>query len=365
MYLIGQVGQADVTHRRRIQDHTARSRLAPRQKPYWRQLSEGAHIGYYRGKRKGTWFARFFCEQRKDYVSSAIGEADDTRDADELEIFTYKQAFDRALRWIDLARTGVTAPEPVRVVLPANDGELTVGSAVDAYIALCDARRSNRAGRALHSDAYYTLTRFVRVDALATIALTRLTVSDLQAWQLRIQRSRASSIQRVVNDLKAALNATFRKHRDKLPSDLPVTIEYGLKVESTELLVSVARENQILTDDQVRRVVAAAIARDEDLGRLVVLLAATGARFSQLARMRVGDVQADYGRVLVPQSFKGKKRSVEYTRVQVGADTLAALATVTAGRPPSAPLLEHWRMRQTGPMAWERVERGPWMASRR
>ncbi|MDB5577711.1 MAG: hypothetical protein JWR80_2887 [Bradyrhizobium sp.] len=347
----------------RIQDRTARGRLEARNKPYWRQLSEGAHIGYRRGKRKGTWFARYHCENTSAYVSSAIGEADDHCEADDVEVFTYKQAFDRALRWIELARKGVTAPEPVRIVLPANDGDLTVGSAVDAYVALRDARRSNRAGRELHSDAYYTLTRFVRVDPVATIALTRLTVSDLQAWQLRIQRSRASSIQRVVNDLKAALNAVFRKHRDKLPSDLPVTIEYGLKVESTEMLVSVARENQILTDDQVRRVVAAAIALDEDLGRLVVLLAATGARFSQIARMRVGDVQADYGRVLVPQSFKGKKRSVEYTRVQVGTDTLAALAPVIVERPASAPLLEHWRMRQTAPMEWERVERGAWMAS--
>jgi integrase len=347
----------------RIQDRTARGRLEVRNKPYWRQLSEGAHIGYRKGARKGTWFARFHCETSNAYVSSAIGEADDTRDADDLDIFTYKQAFERAQRWIELARKGTALAEPVKIVMPQDHGDLTVGRAVDAYVALRDARRSHRAGRALHSDAYYTLTRFVRADLLANVSLTRLTVSDLQAWQLRIQRSRASSIQRVVNDLKAALNAAFRLHREKLPGDLPVTIEYGLKVESTEMLVSVARENQILTDEQVRRVVAAAIGVDEDLGRLVVLLAATGARFSQIARMRVGDVQAEYLRVLVPQSFKGKKRSVEYTRVQVGADTLATLAPITTGRPAAAPLLERWRLRQTAPMEWERVERGPWATS--
>lgn len=126
------------------------------------------------------------------------------------------------------------------------------------------------------------------------------------------------------------------------------------------MLVSIARENQILSDDQVRRVVAAAIAIDEDFGRLVVLLAATGARFSQIARMRVGDVQPEFSRLLVPQSFKGKKRAVEYTRVQIGDDTLAALSKVIVDRPASAPLLERWRLRQIGPMAWERVDRGPW-----
>jgi hypothetical protein len=38
----------------------------------------------------------------------------------------------------------------------------------------------------------------------------------------------------------------------------------------------VRRDNQILTDDQVRRVVGAWIAIDEEFGRFVVLLAATG-----------------------------------------------------------------------------------------
>jgi integrase len=40
----------------------------------------------------------------------------------------------------------------------------------------------------------------------------------------------------------------------------------------------------------------------------VVFLAATGARFSQIARMTVGDVQAAQGRLMIPQSFKGRKR---------------------------------------------------------
>lgn len=95
----------------------------------------------------------------------------------------------------------------------------------------------------------------------------------------------------------------------------------------------------------------------------MVLLAATGARFSQIARMTVGDVQAGQGRLMVPQSFKGRKRVLAHIRTPVGADTLAVLAPVVDGRPLSAPLLEHWRHRQTGPMQWERVDRGPWASS--
>lgn len=339
----------------RIQDRTARGRLALRNTPYWRILSEGRHLGYRRGARKGAWVARYFCTERGAYITSSLAEADDVRDADGRDILNYKQAFDAALRWIEIATRGPSA---------TSDPDMTVGDAVDAYITARDARRSSQAGRALHSDAYYTLTRFVLQDSrLPMIRLASLTEGDLRGWQLRMARKKPSSVQRVVNDLKAALNKAFEVHRQVLPGDLPITIKFGLKVDAPEVLLTVARDNQILSDDQVRRVVAAAIAIDEDFGRLIVLLAATGARFSQIARMTVGDVQTEQSRLMVPQSFKGRKRQLQYIRVQVGADTLAALEPVVFGRPASAPLLEHWRHKQIGPMEWVPVERGPWTSS--
>lgn len=339
----------------RIQDRTARAKLAPRDKPYWRILSEGAHIGYYRGKVKGSWAARYHVPERADYVRAVIGEADDRRDADGIEILDYKQAVDKALAWIELQRRGGA---------PQSDPGMTVAAAVDAYIAVRDARRSSRAGRAVKSDAASSLTRYVLEDKkLAVVKLTALVEADLRAWQLRIARKRPSTLQRIVNDLKAALNAAFETHRRVLPADLPIVIKFGLKVDCAEVLTAAARDNQILTDDEVRRIVAAAMALDEDFGRLVVLLAATGARFSQVARMTVGDVQAARGRLMLPQSFKGRKRALSYIRVAVGADTLGVLAPVIADRPPSAPLLEHWRHKQVGPMKWERLDRGPWASS--
>lgn len=151
--------------------------------------------------------------------------------------------------------------------------------------------------------------------------------------------------------------------RRVLPADLPTVIRFGLKLDAPELLTAAARDNQILSDDEVRAIVTAAIALDEDFGRLVVLLAATGARFSQVARMTVGDVQLGQSRLMLPQSFKGRKRTLSYIRIPVGADTIAAIEPVTRGRSLSAPLLEHWRHKQVGPMQWERVDRGPWASS--
>jgi len=128
-----------------------------------------------------------------------------------------------------------------------------------------------------------------------------------------------------------------------------------------------ARENQVLTDEQIRRVVAASLALDEDFGRLVMLLAATGARFAQVQRMRVADVQAEQRRVMVPESYKGRKQAAAHIRVPVGADTLAVLEAATSGRPASAPLLERWRHVQVKTEErrniceiWERGQRGPW-----
>jgi integrase len=145
-----------------------------------------------------------------------------------------------------------------------------------------------------------------------------------------------------------------------LPRDLPTTIRFGLQMEAREVTIARARENQVLPDDEIRAIVAAAQAIDGDFGRLVLVLAATGARFAQVQRLRVGDVQPGQGRIMVPQSFKGGRQQVEYIRVAIGADTLAALAPVLESRPSSAPLLERQRMRQVKGKQWEPYERGPW-----
>jgi len=71
--------------------------------------------------------------------------------------------------------------------------------------------------------------------------------------------------------------------------------------------------------------------------------------------------------VMVPESYKGKKRACAHIRVQVGGDTLATLKPVLEDRPASALLLERWRYTQVkradrtdAATVWERGERGAW-----
>jgi hypothetical protein len=95
---------------------------------------------------------------------------------------------------------------------------------------------------------------------------------------------KGSSKRRLINDLKAALNAAYLDNRTSLSNDFPAIIQLGLKaIFAGDPDEQVARVNQVLDDEQVRSLVrmAAEIDADGDLGRLVLALAATGAPFSR------------------------------------------------------------------------------------
>lgn len=339
----------------RLQERSARSRLAPRHHPYWRSISEGRHLGYYRGARSGSWIARCRPPGGGDYLTSALGTADDLTNADGEHVLDWRQALDLALAWF------------AKVENPGflSAAELTVQLAVDEYAAMRDARDSARVGRPVRSDGRSRLTRYVVVDEqLAGIALHELREADLKAWQKRLTSLKVLTRQRLANDLKAALNYCYQNHRRSLPNDFPITVKFGLKPSESywEHGESVARENQILEDRQVREILRLALEQDDDgdFSLLVVLLAATGARFSQLRRMTIADVQLDQSRLLVPTSFKGKGRSPGLTKVCIGSDVATMLRPAIIGRPKTEILLQRWRYRQTTPTKWERVGRAPW-----
>ena len=129
-----------------------------------------------------------------------------------------------------------------------------------------------------------------------------------------------------------------------------------------------------LPDDQIRVVLAAAeeIDREEnwegDLYRLIVVLAATGARFSQVAKLRVRDVQPEHSRIMVPVSRKGTgKKQRPFAAMHVTQDVIEALHPVLVARAPNEFLLERWYQkqapRQNGMNVYVRVDRGPWRSS--
>ena len=346
----------------RLDKREARLRLEPRNEPYWRLVSEGAHLGYYRGATVGKWVARYRCAgQEGGYRKKTLGEADDVRDADGKVILNFKQADEAARAWFCRCEAGDAQPSRTVVAVAG----LKIKDAVDSYVAMRDARASARAGRLVKSDAHHRLKRYVKGDSkLPDMKLANLTEMDLKNWFDRVSGLKGSSKQRLASDLKAALNACYVLNRRLLPPDLPVTVKYGLKIanEAWDEAPPIARDNQILSDDRVRELIQLAKASDPDgdFALLVVVLAATGARFSQVKRMRVCDVQRERQRLLVPTSRKGKGRRAELIKIQVGQDVLRELAPAIAVRRPEDPLLEHWRYRQISPTKWQRVRRSAW-----
>jgi integrase len=176
---------------------------------------------------------------------------------------------------------------------------------------------------------------------------------------------------RTVNDFKAALNLAHQRFRKHLPATFAESVRYGLSIkEMVPVGYKKARDNQILHDDAIRDIVAAAAVYDDegDVGRMVLLLAATGARFSQLARLAVGDVQADRQRTFIPLSRKGQRKDEGHYPMRVGKDVIEALRLVLSGRPYDEPLLCRWRMKQVRKqegrgLIWVGDYRGPWTSA--
>jgi integrase len=164
--------------------------------------------------------------------------------------------------------------------------------------------------------------------------------------------------------LQGGSQCHLRKERRRLPAELGETIKIGLAAEAIGVEINeVSRENQILDDDVVRRVVATSFEIDEDFGTMVLTLAATGARFSQLRRMKVRDAQLSMQRLLVPKSRKGRNKPMGYTTIRIGQDVIASLNRAVIGRKPDEPLFLRWRHKQTGPGVWVRDRRGPWSSA--
>lgn len=337
---------------------------------HWRGIDPEVHLGYRKGKRGGVWLVRW--RNGAGYKQAPIGTADDEISEGTLD---YSAAVKSARGRVEAARRADKAK--------AGGAVQTVRSAAEAYIASRDARDSARKGRPVRSGAAYALEGHVvgrearrgrpavEPTPLADIALHDLTEADLIGWRNALSPDlKGATRQRVINDLKAALNAAYLENRHKLPPTLPSVFKAAFSAAAgghVEDDGAVARENQILPDAVIGGIIAAAREVDDakgargDLFRLIVTLSATGARLSQVARLTVRDVQAERSRLMVPPSRKGKGRKVEAIPVPIGPDVLAALAPAIEGRAPGDILLTRQRFeRLPGRLQWVEAGHGPW-----
>jgi integrase len=163
--------------------------------------------------------------------------------------------------------------------------------------------------------------------AAKTVAL--LTARDLRHWRdglLKKGLTPASAV-RTGRGLAAALALAAK-------DDPRINNAAAWRDGLARLPDSEVARNTILSDDEVRALVAAAYQISPEFGLWVELHAVTGARTSQLERLTVGDLQGNGSgpRLLMPSSKKGRRKRIERRSVPVPPALARALGQAATGR---------------------------------
>jgi integrase len=299
----------------RLETRTARLKLKVRKKPYdFTSISAGIQLGYRRCKGAGRWVVKV-ADGHGSYWTKRVAYADDHENADGEHILTWWQAQDKARA---LARGKDAGGRPA-----------TVAEALADYEADLIARSASR-------------TNARRVRTLLPSTMLAKPVALLTARELKHLRdglvakgAKPSSVNRDLKGFKAALNLAAAH-------DPRITNGAAWRTALATLPDAYHARNVILTDEQVRALIAAAYADDSALGLLVETAAVTGARVSQLARLEVADLQADRPdpRLMMPSSRKGKGvKRIERKPVPITSSLAAQLRQAAGNRARTAPLL--------------------------
>jgi integrase len=302
----------------RLESATARRRLSVRKKPYWTTISPGIHLGYRRNAGAGTWNVRV-ADGGAEWIKR-IAVADDLEPASPPHVLTFWQAIDQARA---LARR-----QPGQAIDESRP--LTVSEALTLYEKDLAARGSSP------YNAEHPRIHLPGVILNKPVAL--LGATELRKWRdsLLAKGLAPGTVNRTKTGLRAALELAAAH-------DPRVANQRAWKVGLAALPDAHVARNIILTDDEVRRIVAAAYDHDRALGLMVEVAAVTGARLSQLARLEIGDLQADgpEPRLLMPLSAKGRARNKRHERrpVPISSSLASVLKQEAAGRPSEAALL--------------------------
>jgi integrase len=294
----------------KLDTRTSRSRLKVRREPYWRSISEGLAVGYRKGAKGGTWIARHYStEHGRRY--SAVGTADDIADADGEHVLSFAQAQEAARTWFaDLARHDRG---------DYRSGPYTVRECLEEYATWLQGHRKTA------GDARYRIETHI-APKLGGIQCDRLTTAEIQKWLRDLAasparlRSRKDAKRPNFRELNKADNDAIRRRRASANRTLTV-----LKAA----LNRAWREGKIRSDDAWRRVepfeeadaarvrylaVAEASrllnACDPDFRRMAQAALVTGARYGELAALRVADFNPDSGTIHVRTSKSGKGRHI-------------------------------------------------------
>ena len=281
----------------------ARRGLLRRATPYWLPLRRGLALGYRCGLTEGTWLVKV-CEPglRKQ---ARLGLADDLAEADGGRVLSFETARATALAWAP--KSGVKTAQ-FRQVL---SNPTTVGEVVLSYLTYLEKEKLSTAWK----KSWAMANHYILHHPIAKIRVRNLKYSDIDGWRNEIaeripmsrsrkpreevrlpldesaetlerKRARQCTANRVLALLKAALNrakATGTADRDPF-----WTLTDGAAWRQVRLYAGVYRSRKRFLSIQEQRDLVAAC--PDGLRQLVQGALATGARFGELATMRVREV---------------------------------------------------------------------------
>jgi integrase len=294
-----------------LENRTSRLKLALRKKPYTVLIAPGIHLAYRRNSGPGTWSVK------ADGWLKRFALADDHEDANGASVMSYWEALDRAKQ---LARAG------------EGNGErpIIVAEAVDNYENDLTARGAQKRNA--------THIRSNLPGTLAAKPVALLTEKELRTWRNNLVKTglKPASADRVGRSLKAALNLAAA-------DDPRITNDKAWRNGLKRLPGGENARNVILPDATVCALVNAAYEEDHQLGVFIETLAGTGARESQVLKLKVHDLQDNNPtapRLMMPCSRKGRNRRVEHRALAISPRLAAVLRQAAKGRASHEPLLD-------------------------
>lgn len=297
---------ARLTRDARLETREARTRLKQRHAPYWRSIHTGLSIGYRKGTRGATWIVRKL-EGDDNYTFKSLGYADDSADANDIDILSYKQAHNKALEVSNTITVG---------------GPYTVGQAAAAYLEWFKA----------HKKSHYQTDKTIRTHILPHFEnrqANSLTTEEITRWHNRLARTerddpeivrkRKSTANRVLTVLKAVLNHAWRNNRVKDNSEWSRVRPFEAVEDSRKVF---------LQEDQCKRLINHA---QGAIREYIQTLLYTGARpGKEVERFRVRDFDRESGTLRVTDGKTGGRE------IFLTDEGIKFFARLSAGREPDA-----------------------------
>ncbi len=339
----------------KLDTRSARAKLHAGPEPYWIAMAPGQALGYFKPSKggAGTWRARLYLAESRTSKKTALGTADDFQEADGAQVFSYAQAQAKAAEWFK------TCAEAIRREAGGEkvpQGPYTVADAMRDYFEAGKRRGMKGLKRDEQRAGAWIMPE------LGPLPVAILTRGRLESWLAKVaeaprrvrtkmiqdadapapkprnfkvprplkpapvppappmtedeKRARKDSANRVLTVLKAALNHALDRRR----------VNSGEAWQSVKPYRGVgnARVRFLSKEEQVRLVNTC----PPEFRRLVQGALLTGARYGELARVRVEDFNATAGTIFIAESKSGKPRHVVLTD-----EGKALFAELTAGRP--------------------------------